>query len=149
MAKFKITVNEWKLMKEIAAKASPELPSANHVKLDCRLHCLEGDEDGDTHINGAMISDLTYPHLYGDLALADYGPNFTRQFRNGIQLTLDGRGYFDFYVYNRYPTTGGDLLGNLMLYIEDHKIKLIDTRIWHDVSWTPDHGVIFKAADFV
>lgn len=143
MPKFKPTPAEWKLIREITAKASPSLPSTRHIEMLGRSHyLLEGDRPRDHHINGALLSKVGLEGFYGDLDVADKASFYTDEFRKGSDLTEDGRGYYDFYIYNRYDPDH-ELIGNVMVYVSGGKMIGIETILdgREPYFWSPETGI--------
>ena len=146
--KFKPTTAEWKLINDVAFRGhyttGRSIKSVAGVRLECRDN-ISLSYTGDTNINRALVSDQ-WPHC-SDLDVYDRSKHHTDMFREGADLTEDGRGLFDFYIYNRYHRDDGDLCGNVLVRVVDGKLHSIWIEGGRNVSWTPQTGIAKVALD--
>lgn len=117
--KFKINPEEIAILRQCAAhEAQPKVP-LHRIKLEPGIR-VNTETDRGFHMNIALLSDrLSWP----DTDLHDYGR--WADFKQGQDLTEDGRGIFDFYI-RKIADPDGDLYGNVTAFVEnDRLVKVI------------------------
>lgn len=145
MQKFRPTHDEWFIIKQMGLFGSYNpLPSINHVSLEARKSSNTEDKDKDVHINMALVTS-DFAGGCNDTDLWDSGTQYTKEFRKGVELTEDGTGLFDFYIYNRYDRDHGELRGNVLVKVLDGKMHSIWIEGGRAVSWTPETGIVHRA----
>lgn len=105
--KYRPSKEDVAIIKRCAAREA-EL-SVNGVLLQPGIRV--GENGAQPNMNIALVS---RDPDWNDTDLFDHGRWV--DFRRGIELTPDGRGIVDFYLYSRDPDS--DLLGNVTAYIE-------------------------------
>ncbi len=144
MEKFKPTPAEWLTIKEVALRGhfttDEPIKTIAGVQLELRTNVNVNDRSKPSHINKLVVTND--PIGLNDLDLDDLGTHWTDAFRKGAELTDDGDGVFDFYIYNRYYREHGELCGNVGVRIRDGKMVAIWISGGNDWSWTPETGIV-------
>lgn len=117
MAKYKPTKEDIERIKRAAAREGET--SLGAVLLEPGYRWCKTNPDAGAAINIATISQ---DPTWNDTDLSDYGE--WSEFRNGVELTDDGRGIIDFYIRKRGDPYK-DLLGNLTIEISEGKLSRI------------------------
>lgn len=112
---FRPTPAEKKIIRECASRASRAAGCSTHVALMVAERIRIGGSIDKRHINVRLIS--ADPD-WNDTDLFDTLP--WGRFAGVVELTEDGRGLFDFYVYEH--TTSGELATNVQAHIEGGRL---------------------------
>jgi hypothetical protein len=112
--KYRPTSEDKRIIRDCAQR------SAGHKRVSMRIgerHNTDTDRPRNTNI--AMVSD--HPD-WNDTDLWEH--HDYREFTKGVELTADGRGIFDFYVYSL--GYHGELETNVVAYFENSKLVRVE-----------------------
>lgn len=141
---FQPSNDEWKMIREVAFRGysvgEDGLPMkrVDHVQLELRKSYNLLNPSKPESINMLLVTDD--PETCGDCDLVDSNTALTQQFRNGVDLTADGAGLFDFYIYNRYDRDH-TLGGNVLVRVKQGKMVAIWTEGGKAWGWTASMGL--------
>lgn len=89
------------------------------------------EQDRGEHMNIALVSD---DPDWNDTDLSDNSWSW-RDFTKGVELTDDGRGVFDFYVYGPVGSYHKELQTNVVAYYKDGKLVRV-TGVGDGTMWS-------------
>ena len=122
--KFKPTSDECRIIRDCAKRSSGH----KAVQL-CPGERHNTETDRGRNLNIALVSD--HPD-WDDTDLWSNANDWTKDFRGGVELTDDGRGIFDFYVYSL--GYDGELETNVVAYYENRRLVRVE-GVGDGVMW--------------
>lgn len=128
--KFKPTPEQIEIIKRCAVYESSPKAAMGSILLEPGVRFNTSDHTKPGHMNIALVTNET--DSWNDTDLNDYGS--WSEFRKGVELDPNGRGIFDFYLRRR-GDDNRDLLGNVTVYINSHKMSYIDGYGHADPLW--------------
>jgi hypothetical protein len=142
LCSFKPTPAEWAIIKDVAFRGhdtqTKAITSPAGVRLELRMSINTEDSSLPRSLN-MLITAGTRGDL-NDVDLYDCSDAYTDAFRQGVPLTKEGDGIFDFYIYNRYDRDG-DLAGNVLVRVTGGKMSHIWIEGGKNWSWTPEGDI--------